>query len=301
MIRLQTLALLLVIFLFFSCTQQGASSETQPEKQDRNSEITIEGDQLPSYFILYDSNFRQGWSRDIGRIFDSILIGYWEDGSWKSDDTNFPPNDQEIVLYSPMMEPHEASISDAFFDVSLGGPFMALDFTEDTEDLEGKMIGLNANWNILPRPIEVLSENLNYVLMDIRLYGSEQLQSISMDVLKMISTDLDGNGGPEIVCLTKVFAPVYDSNAESEVPGADWAILIIERSDEDEVRVHQLDEIILGPDWHLANAEIWCLDLNGDGSMEIVEARDYYEFHSYNVYTFDGDKFENVTSNGFGV
>jgi len=299
--KIQSLTLLLVVFSLFSCAQQSSAKENRLEDRNRGGASTIESDQSSGYVLLYDSNFRQGWSSDIGRTFDSILIGYWKDGSWESYEENLPPIDQDIVLYTPMMETIEASISDAFIDEFLGGPFLALDFSDEIQNFEGKMIGVNSDWDTTPRPMDIETENLNWILMDIRVYGSAQLKDMSMDVLKTISTDLDGNGEAEIVCLTKVFAPVYYYNAESDVPGADWVTLIIERTKQDEVRIYQLDEIILSPDWHLANAEIWCIDLNGDESIEIVEARDYYEFHSYVIYSYDGDKCEKISSNGFGV
>jgi hypothetical protein len=133
------------------------------------------------------------------------------------------------------------------------------------------------------------------------LYGPAELKDISLDVEQLISVDLDGNNAMDKVCLAKVFGKVYDYNAEDDVPGADWVTVVITTTPEYELSVHQLNEIFLSPDWHLGASELWCLDLTGDGMVEIVEYRKYYEWEYCTIYSFSGRDWVEVSSNGFGV
>lgn len=85
----------------------------------------------------------------------------------------------------------------------------------------------------------------------------------------------------------------------------DYSLLAIRYVDKGVVRARALDYNVAkgnltfsAPSYHEVLA---CVDVDGDGQMEIVGANGYYEGNGFEVWKFDGKSVKSVISAGWGV
>ena len=119
---------------------------------------------------------------------------------------------------------------------------------------------------------------------------------------QLLRVDLNGDGTDEVL-MTAASRPDYGRTPSSK--RGDYSILALRYLDKGVVKTVALDasispkEVAFGAPAYLRFMA--CVDVDGDGKMEIVGENGYYEGNGFEVWKFDGAKAESVVSAGWGA
>ena len=134
------------------------------------------------------------------------------------------------------------------------------------------------------------------------LLRSKGLKIERARLTQLMRIDLDGDGNEEVL-MAASSRPDYGRTPE-EIKG-DYSLLAIRYLDRGVVRARILDSNISNRNLIFSAPGYFevmsCVDIDGDGKMEIVGANGYYEGNGFDVWKFDGRGIERVISAGWGV
>jgi len=171
----------------------------------------------------------------------------------------------------------------------------------------GSLVAVGGPWNAMPRPVKITgTEQQVYKEATAEILRSQGIANPKVNLTQVLRVDLDGDGVEEVL--------VSAANYERFKPGGaltpnsragDYSLVFLRKVVQGKV----VTSIITGEYYPQAKefnapAEhrvIGVLDLNGDGTMEIVLSGQYYEGDWVDAYRVDGPKIIKVFSMGCGV
>ena len=119
---------------------------------------------------------------------------------------------------------------------------------------------------------------------------------------RVMRVDLNGDGVEEVL-MAASSRPDYGRTPEEKK--GDYSMLAIRYLDRGAVRARILDYNVSKRDLIFSAPGyfdfIACVDVDGDGAMEIVGSNGYYEGDGFEVWKFDGKSVKSVMSAGWGV
>jgi hypothetical protein len=165
-------------------------------------------------------------------------------------------------------------------------------------DLEEQVIGVNAPWNPMPRlakKTDVTQEK--YVAAVRELLVGKGIAKPKVSIRQLLRVDLEGDGEEEVL----ITATHYKNEAELiSAKAGDYSFVALRRVFDGKVRTQfVMGEVYPKSDTNgLLNAfEVGgLLDLNGDGTLEVIVRSSYYEGGGTHVWQLDGGKLVNVLS-----
>lgn len=169
------------------------------------------------------------------------------------------------------------------------------------------MIAIVENWNALPRMPQILPTTSpvyrTVIMNELRRHG---LPKPTVKIDQIWRVDLDGDGQDEVIISANNYA-YYEPGAAppSASRAGDYSLLLVRRVVGGRVRTFVLNgqyylqaKTFNAPDdTHIAA----CLDVNGDGRMEIIMRDRYYEGHGTSVLEMGADGFKSVLSSACGA
>ncbi len=196
--------------------------------------------------------------------------------------------------------PRAASAKSEISDVP-GGYFAQLrgDFA-----VEKTMFALaNAGANAQPRLPR--AQNLNqpaYGRAVAALLRARGLKVQSAKLTQLMRVDLNGDGLEEVIMAARS-RPDYGNTPEEKA--GDYSMLAVRYVDKGALKTQVLGSNIskkaVAFSAPYAFELMCCVDVNGDGRMEVVLADNYYEGDGFTVWSFDGRGFKRVITAGWGV
>lgn len=158
-----------------------------------------------------------------------------------------------------------------------------------TDDPFSSIVALGASWNALPRiPQEMPTDNEIYQQVIIDLLRANGIDPPGMRLSRVLKVDLEGDGVDEILISASLFA----EETGHDVTAGDYSVVVLRKVSGDGVisipvaaDYHLESQPSSFPDKYLLTA---VLDLNGDGTMEIVISTTGWERIGASGYELDG-------------
>ena len=178
---------------------------------------------------------------------------------------------------------------------------------------EKGVIAIAANWNALPRKVQVIDPTQKVYADAVRDFlKTKGINDPKVKIENILRADLDGDGEEEVlISATNYFAK--DSSVPMRSPAGSYSMVLVRRFVAGKVET-QLVEGEFYPQAYKRKSKddasfdapnaykvIAVLDLDGDGKMEIVISARYYEGEATTIYRFDPTKVEDVLSVGCGA
>lgn len=274
-------------------------------------------------------DFGESWEEDLRQYpYDGFVIGSSRNGEWLSTDAFMPGGTRTYSLYSQTRSLGAALGSEPFAIDGIGNAFLCLSPLSDQSELEpdSTYVGIDAAWNAFPRTPTILSPtDSKYSRLVESVVDASLIERGLVDVLEVLVGDIDGDGSEEALFVLKCRGSALDCNSNQVMLGADYllvltrqreAVYVATDSDQGSQRtatdtaglseyqyteVRPLGELLLGPEWHLVDIDVFLLDANGDGCMEIVVSREYYEWWYFEVWDISGGTPSLVLHNVYGL
>ena len=259
-------------------------------------------------------------------VFDSILLGGFENGKWLSPTEAAPriAGSENYSIYSfakhlgngvgsavEIDEDTECEIVAIQADVPEGLALLAL------HDKTGKG---KLTWNPVPRKATVLGrQNETYKKVVKDVLAQNGLSNASPQIMQIFRIDLEGDGVDEVVLYAQngvdpkeypnKWEPDQELLGETGLPFESkkdaYSLLLLRKIVGGKVRNIPLASFIYARDhekWNipLVHKIFQFADVNGDGIMEIITGSAYYEGLGYSVYAVKGGDVEAVLSNSMG-
>ena len=193
-------------------------------------------------------------------------------------------------------EPYQVAPFDAqFLDLQ-----PAIPESIDTDDL----FGISGDWDPMPRlPRSLNPTSEAFANLTAKFVPEDLRQNDLCKVIKAISIDLEGDGTDETILAMKVRGAVWDYAAGTPVMGAAWMVAAIRDGES-----NYLGGIIVSesapapsPEWQLVGMDMFPVDVNGDGVIEIVIHEKYYEAEQFYVYSVGETQSEKLLTYGYGL
>ena len=134
------------------------------------------------------------------------------------------------------------------------------------------------------------------------LLKSKGLNIQRAKLTQLMRVDLNGDGVEEVLMAARS-RPDYGRTPQEKK--GDYSLLAIRYVDNGVVRARILDYNISKRDLTFSAPGYFeflsCVDIDGDGAMEIIGANGYYEGNGFEVWKFDGKSTKSVMFAGWGV
>jgi hypothetical protein len=227
-----------------------------------------------------------GFSSGGGTSASGLLLGGSRGESWLSAEEIDYPEGSPFWLYT----------ADGFIGMASGGlPYPAsvqcpgVRYADMSPAPAGgqEVIALGGGWDAMPRPVEFLPTDRPEDIQQIRdhLY-TNGLNSSPVELQQVLRADLLGDGGPE----TLLVASHFQVAGFPDIRAGDYTIVFLLKQDGG---IAPLVANYHTEDFAPAAANRYrilaVLDLNGDGTMEVLVRGNRYEGESDLVFTFDGE------------
>jgi hypothetical protein len=166
----------------------------------------------------------------------------------------------------------------------------------ETGDAPSFRVALDGNWQAIPRVQEQLSTNLPAYTEVVRdLLEKNNLKGTDLSLDSVYKIDLDGDGADEVI----ITANHNDNRIFVEgISRGDYSLLLLRKLQGNQVISIPLYERYVQNDapyaWGAEIEVLALLDLNGDGSMEILAREDSYLSFRYLVFALEGKSGEPV-------
>ncbi|MES2460156.1 MAG: FG-GAP repeat protein [Armatimonadota bacterium] len=176
------------------------------------------------------------------------------------------------------------------------------------------VLAMGGKWNALPRVPRIASTTQPVYLKIVRdLLRRNGISNPTVRIEQIIRVDLNGDKTDEVLISASHYAraqkmPAGPMGREALPTGAeagDYSLLLLRKETGGKVRTIVLDQEYYPKAKDFAapskSTVLSLLDLNGDGTLEIVVRSRYYEGDSTIVYHLAGDRAEEVLSSGCGA
>lgn len=166
-------------------------------------------------------------------------------------------------------------------------------------------LAIGGKGDFLPRtPVEVNTDNAVYQQAVTEWLQAQGIAQPDVQITRIVRIDLEGDGAEEVF----ISATRYLGTADIPHPSAavgDYSLVIMRKLIDGAVETFAIDA-----EYYPATAEfvrpsrygvIAMLDLNGDGRMEVVVDRIFFEGSGTSVYSIDGDQIQEVIAASCGL
>lgn len=232
---------------------------------------------------------------------DSWLIGAARDGRWvwAIDTVGLIADGQAYTLYQP--DGSVAALTGSQ-PGSLGIP------CEDTQVVslspspqQGIAVGAGLN----ARPVSFSDGDMQSTALTAlveRHLVAKGISSPNVQIVRVLEADLDGDGSPEQVVAATRMKMTESGGPSPDADAGDYSFVA--------VAPESGDLVILTEQYHPQAAEfsapeehqlVDLLDLNGDGTLEVVVSSRYYEGAAITIFTYQGGKAQDTLITGCGV
>ena len=170
----------------------------------------------------------------------------------------------------------------------------------------GSLVAVAGPWNAMPRRLKIASpESQVYKEAAAEILRSKGIDNPKVNLTQVLQVDLDGDGVEEVlVSATNYAKPGSGAGLTPDARAGDYSLVFLRQVVQGKV----VTRIITGEYYPKAKkfnapAEhriIGVLDLNGDGSLEIVLSGRYYEGDWVEAYRVDGAKIIKLFNMGCG-
>jgi hypothetical protein len=151
-------------------------------------------------------------------------------------------------------------------------------------------IALAATWNALPRPVRILDTTQATYRDAVRDFlASRGLPKPEVKITQILRADLDGDGEEEVL-LSATNYEAEEGSAPTSSRAGNYSFVLLRqvRGGKVETKLisgefYKKDNTFDAPNVHRVAA---ILDLDGDGKMELVVTRNYYEGGTTTVYRY---------------
>jgi hypothetical protein len=167
-------------------------------------------------------------------------------------------------------------------------------------------IGVAGTWNPLPRTPKVESNNIPaYINLVSSLLTRKGIRRPQVNITKVVRVDLEGDGTEEVLINASRVNRWENGSITPNASAGDYSLVMLRK-----VINGKVQTIMLAEEYHTKPATFSApdeynltavLDLNGDGVMEVIVARGYYEGDWKTVYTIKGNKAVDVLGCGCGA
>ena len=268
--------------------------------------------------------------------FDSIFLGGVVSNKWITVDEFFNAQEYKHIqmqkrdtctVYSPDGHAGKGSVT-AMYSGIPGNDTQRFDVQLKNGAVLGPgstRLASNCSWNPMPRQPVIMSPNNAAYATIVRNYLARNgLPNVEPNIVQLIKVDLEGDGVDEmIICAQNIVA--QDATAFTWGQGknliasgigfpsgsvkGDYSLLLLRKIVNGQVREIPLGNFIALKNATPADAEqispplykvYQFADLNGDGTMEIILGKNYYESISYSVLEIKNDKVVEVLTSGMG-
>ena len=154
-----------------------------------------------------------------------------------------------------------------------------------------------------PRLPRAQNLNQDFYQRDVAaLLRAQGLNVTRAKLTQLLRVDLNGDGVEEVL-IAATSRPDYGHTPQEK--RGDYGILALRYVDQGVVKSKVLGVSISTKDVTFSAPGYFelmsCVDIDGDGAMEIVAANGYYEGHGFEVWKFDGKTLKSVIDAGWGV
>lgn len=170
---------------------------------------------------------------------------------------------------------------------------------------DDSVVSLAADWNALPRQPKAATTTLQVYRDAATVYLTRAgLRDPAVDLEQVIRVDLQGDGVDEVLLSANHREP-REGELNFDAVAGDYSFLLLRR-----LRDGKVETLTLASDIHAtpANSDVnmyyriaAVLDLNGDGTMEIVVETSYYEGSGAAVFEVSGLEVKPVLEAGCGA
>lgn len=247
-------------------------------------------------------------------VIGGILIGGSLDNTWIGRDEVAENINglEKYSLYSLNKYVGEGLGSKLYFSDASGCELINIEYNDD---LDIDIVGVQAEWNAMPRiSFEEdcnKQEYINIVSEVLKGYG---LNEVPVLIKQVVKTDFEGDGIEELlISAENITANYVGENGEVIEPAFDQCrlntysiVVLVKQANGDAEYIEVIkstytDEEQIKNEIPYVDKIVSIIDLNGDGRMEIVVGYFYYEGHGYAVYEIKDNELDLVYANVDGL
>jgi peptidoglycan hydrolase-like protein with peptidoglycan-binding domain len=161
-------------------------------------------------------------------------------------------------------------------------------------------VGVAGNWNAQPRPVQELSTTVpTYRQAVAALLRSQGIDQPDVRLVKVVRTDLEGDGVDEVL-----IAATRHAQGWTAVKAGDYSLVVLRKVVHNSVQTIPIACVFYTQDRPFGeiaeHALLGILDLNGDGTMEIVVDSAHFESSSTTVSEVIGNQVHTVLNMACG-
>jgi len=235
-------------------------------------------------------------------VVADLLLGGWMNGNWVDTDTiaSHVPAGLKYRTYRFDGKGADCTGSAPRYEGD-GCEHYSIDFDEglDTSDT---LLAVGSRHDGMPRQPRLQTDGLKTYEELVAGYLKENEISAEPDIQQLVRVDLDGDGSEEVV--------IVAGNADSSVPffaENTYSLVLFRRLVDGRVLTEVLHEHYYHEDIEgMADSPsgykvVSAVDINGDGSLELILHGSYYEGFWYEIYEFSRSGLKKVLSGGLGA
>ena len=168
-------------------------------------------------------------------------------------------------------------------------------------------VGIAAPWNALPRVPRVTATTQPVYIKAARDFlTSRGLQDPQVKLTQVLRVDLDGDGEEEVLLsATNYRTSDASGGIHSSASAGDYSFVLLRRVVKGKVRTQLIEgefypeaKVFNAPNRYRVDA---VLDLDGDGTLEVIVGAAYYEGRWTTIYGCAPDKIEELLATGCGA
>lgn len=239
-----------------------------------------------------------------------LILGGWRDGRWLDAQATarLIPRPVHYHLFSGGSPSGEADLA---YIPGLGGACLAPDFLVNDDGQKGRkgpaVFGISGGWDPAPRKPQALGlDNPEYVSAVREALAEKGHPDADVQLSAVTRIDLDGDGADEVLVTANHLSGMRpDGTFDHGVTAGDYEVVLVRMLVDNQVRTFPLTVRVFEQTDETSQPDIpriaATLDLNGDGSLEIVLDSDSYEGGQTFVYEVTPGAVTNVLSAGCDV
>ena len=164
-----------------------------------------------------------------------------------------------------------------------------------------------ANWQAFPRTWQALDTNASVYKKIVSEYlKANDLEITEPNITQLYRVDLEGDGVDEVLITATSYEGDYYSPFSSY---GDYSIVLLRKIVEGEVKTIPIFKFISNekepeegemPIWYTSNL-INCIDVDGDGQLEVINSWQYYEGYVNTIWKVDNGELIWYSDGGFAV
>ena len=233
------------------------------------------------------------------------VIGGYVDGKWLKSETagkRLSAPKTEYRLYSLTGEAGKVTVGKAAPDVDVCPDIWMVPINPEP-DLDKALIGVRASWDPAPRKAKSLDTTQDvYVRAVTDLLSAKGITKSKVKIKQLLKVDLDGDGEDEVLIACSHYQGEEDL---TQAKAGDYSFVALRRVVKGKVQTQILEGDFYPKAAKDAAPNLYkisgVLDLNGDGTLEVLVNSTYYEGGGLKVWQLQKDKLVTVLEIECGV